>query len=323
MPTLSLLRAAVCALFAAVASAAVMADNYPTRPIRVIVPYSAGGSTDVPVRTVAAEIGKALGQGMVIDNRPGMGAMIGAEAAAKAAPDGYTLLAVSNPQTISGSLYKLSFDPVEAFVPVALITREPCVVVVNPELPVKTFKEFVEYVKARPGMLNFGSSGNGSNQHLFAARLLQSTRLDMVHVPYKGAAPAVADLMGGQVSMMMPGQAAMIPLIKSGKLRVLAVTSGSRSSALPDVPTLAELGYPEQNAYVWTGLVAPKGTPDPVLGKLREAAANAMSTANVKTFVANAGLEASTLNTADFHSFMRNEALQNAQLVKQIQVKID
>lgn len=323
MRTLSSLKATICALIAAVASAGALADSYPTRPIRVIVPYSAGGSTDVPVRAVAAEIGKALGQGMVIDNRPGMGAMIGAEAASKATPDGYTLLAVSNPQTISGSLYALSFDPVEAFVPVALITREPCVVVVHPELPVKTFQEFVEYVKARPGRLNFGSSGNGSNQHLFAAHLLQSTRLNMVHVPYKGAAPAVADLLGGQVSMMMPGQAAMMPLIKSGKLRVLAVTSESRSTALPDVPTLAELGYPEQNAYVWTGLVAPKGTPEPILGKLRETAANAMGTASMRAFVATASLEASNLNAADFHSFMRQEAQQNARLVKQIRVTID
>src|SRR4051794_11104455 len=206
------------------------AQDYPTRPIKIIVPFSPGGAVDGPMRVIAQELSQSLGQQVIIDNRPGAGATIGSELVARSAPDGYTLLLASQTNAISATLYsKLAFDPVEDFAPISLLGREPGVLVVHPSLPVKTLAELIEYVKARPGQVDYASSGNGSGQHLFVALLSSLTGMKMNHVPYRGSGQATADLLGGQVPVSMPGTAGMVGHIKNGKLRALAVSGAKRS----------------------------------------------------------------------------------------------
>jgi tripartite-type tricarboxylate transporter receptor subunit TctC len=240
----------------------VRADDFPSRPLRVIVPFSPGGAVDGPMRLIAQHLSQRLGQPVVVENKPGAGATIGTDVVAKAAPDGYTLLLASQTNAISATLYSnLPFDPIEDFTPVALIGREPGVVVVNPAVPVTSLQQLIAYVKERPGQIDYASSGNGSGQHLFAALLASRTGMKMNHVPYRGSGQATTDLLGGVVAMSIPGTAGMVGHIKAGKLRALAVTGAARSPQLPDVPTVMEAGVPDYEAYVWMGLLAPKGTP--------------------------------------------------------------
>jgi tripartite-type tricarboxylate transporter receptor subunit TctC len=300
------------------------AQEYPSRPIRIVVPYSAGGASDAPMRVIAQELSKQLGQGVVVENKPGQGAMIGSEMVARAAPDGYTLLLASNPQAISANLYeKLSFDPLEDFAPISLFSREPSVLVVNPGLPVYTLKEFIEYVRARPGQVNYASSGNGSAQHLFTAMFLSAAGLKMTHVPYRGSAPAVQDVVAGQVPVTMPGLAAMIPHIRDKRLRPLATTGATRSPLLPDVPTLAESGFPGFSAYVWSGLMAPKGTPPAVVQRIHRELATAMRTPVVKAFMEKAAIEEIITTPAEMHAFMRQEKERSGKVIKETGVRVD
>ena len=303
----SLMRALVLVAMPAVLTAGFAhADDYPSRPIRVIVPFSPGGAVDGPMRLVAQELGKRLGQPVVVENKPGAGATIGTDVVAKAAPDGYTLLLASQTNAISATLYsKLPFDPVGDFTPVALIGREPGVVVVNPAIPAKTLQEFIAYVKAHPGQVNFASSGNGSGQHLFAALLASKTGMKMNHVPYRGSAQATTDLLSGVVSMSIPGTAGMVGHIKAGRLRALAVTGATRSPQLPDVPTVMESGVPGYEAYVWMGLLAPKGTPPAVVERLNRDVVAVLGEDEVKRHMANAGIEIVGSTAADFGKFFR------------------
>ncbi|MEO9135222.1 MAG: tripartite tricarboxylate transporter substrate binding protein [Casimicrobiaceae bacterium] len=303
----SLMRALVLVAMPAVLTAGfARADDYPSRPIRVIVPFSPGGAVDGPMRLVAQELGKRLGQPVIVENKPGAGATIGTDVVAKAAPDGYTLLLASQTNAISATLYsKLPFDPVGDFTPVALIGREPGVVVVNPAIPAKTLQEFIAYVKAHPGQVNFASSGNGSGQHLFAALLASKTGMKMNHVPYRGSAQATTDLLSGVVSMSIPGTAGMVGHIKAGRLRALAVTGAARSPQLPDVPTVMESGVPGYEAYVWMGLLAPKGTPPAVVERLNRNVVAVLGEDEVKRYMANAGIEIVGSTAADFGKFFR------------------
>ena len=231
-----LVRAAVYIVALAVAFASA-AQDYPARPVRVVVPFSPGGAVDGPMRLVAAELSKRWAQQVVVENKPGAGATIGTEIVAKSPPDGYTLLLASQTNAISATLYqKLPFDPIEDFAPITLIGREPGVLVVNPALPVKTLPEFIAYVKARPGQVDYASSGNGSGQHLFMAMLASMTGMQLSHVPYKGSGQATTDLLAGQVMASIPGTAGMVGHIKAGKLRPLAVTGSTRSQQLPFDP---------------------------------------------------------------------------------------
>ncbi|HEX2546808.1 MAG TPA: tripartite tricarboxylate transporter substrate binding protein [Ramlibacter sp.] len=323
-PCLSRRLVLAAAAAASLAPQSAFAQDYPNRPVKVVVPYSAGGASDAPMRVIAQELARQLGQGVVVENKPGQGAMIGAEQVVRAAPDGYTLLLTSNPHAISANLYdKLSFDPMEDFTPISLFSREPSVLVVHPSLPVNNLKEFIDYVKARPGQVNYATSGNGSAQHLFTAMFLSAAGLKMVHVPYKGSAPAVQDVVAGQVPVAMPGLAAMMPHIRDKRLRPLATTGATRSPLLPDVPTMAESGFPNFTAYVWSGLAAPKGTPQPVIDRLNRELRTAMATPAVKAFMEKAAIEAVTSTPAELQAFMRQEKERAGRIIKEVGVKVD
>jgi tripartite-type tricarboxylate transporter receptor subunit TctC len=322
----SLSHAIVAALggLALLVASASGAQDFPSRPIRVIVPFSPGGAVDGPMRMVAQELGKRLNQQVIVENKPGAGATLGTEIVAKAAPDGYTLLLASQTNAISASLYRtLSYDPIEDFAPISLIGREPGVLVVHPSLPVKTFAELVAYAKERPGKLDYASSGNGSGQHLFMALLLTSTGMQMNHIPYKGSGQATADLLGGQVLLSIPGTAGMVGHIKGGKLRPLAVTGSQRSPQLPDVPTLIESGVPGYEAYVWLGLLAPKGTPQPIIDKLHRELMQALATQEVRTYMSNSGIELVGSTPAEFNRFFRAEKDLWAKVVRDTGAKVD
>jgi tripartite-type tricarboxylate transporter receptor subunit TctC len=300
------------------------ADDYPNHPIKIIVPFSAGGAVDGPIRVIADAMGKRLGQAVYVENKPGAGATIGSDVVAKATPDGYTLLLASQTNAISATMYaKLPYDPIEDFAPVSLIGREQAVVAVNPALPVKTIQELIAYVKARPGQVDFASSGNGSGQHLFAAMFTSMAGLKMTHVPYRGSAPAVSDVVGGRVPMIVPGLASVTGLIQGGKLRALAVTGTSRAPQMPDVPTLAESGLTGYAAYVWMGLLAPKGTPAPAIDTLYRAVSAALQEPQVKEYMNHASIEVVGSTPAEFDRFFHEEKTRWAAVVKSTGAQID
>ena len=315
---LVLLAAALCV------GAAAQAQDYPTRTIRVVVPFSPGGAVDGPMRLIAQELGKRLGQAVVVENKPGAGATIGTDVVAKAAPDGYTLLLASQTNAISATLYaKLPFEPIDDFTPITLIGREPGVVVVNPSLPVTTLSQFIAYVKERAGKVDYASSGNGSGQHLFAALLASKTGMKMNHVPYRGSGQATTDLLSGVVAMAIPGTAGMVGHIKAGKLRALAVTGAKRSPQLPDVPTVMEAGVPDYEAYVWMGLLAPKGTPPSIIDRLQREVAAVLGEDEVKHYMATAGIEIVGSTPAEFGTFFRAEKDLWAKVIHDTGARID
>jgi tripartite-type tricarboxylate transporter receptor subunit TctC len=243
---------------------------------------------------------------------------------AKSAPDGYTLLLASQTNAISATLYqKLSFNAIDDFAPISLIGREPGVLVVNPALPVKTVQELVELARAKPGQIDYASSGNGSGQHLFAAQLFSMAGIKLNHVPYRGSGQATTDLIAGVVSVGVPGLAGMLPHIRSGKLRALAVTGAKRSAQLPDVPTLAESGFAGYSAYVWLGLLAPKGTPAPIIERLNREVLAVLDSSEVKGYMANGSIEALGSSPAEFGAFFRAERDTWANVIKETGAKLD
>ncbi len=317
-------RGACAAVFACIGAPAVHAQDYPARPIRVIVPFAAGGAVDGPMRVIAQELSKRLNQQVLVENRPGAGAMIGSEAVAKSTPDGYTLLLASQTNAISASLYaKLNFNPIEDFAPISLIGREPGVLVVHPSLPVKTVQELIAYVKVQADPLDYASSGNGSGQHLVAAMFATMAGIKMSHVPYRGSGQATTDLIGGQVKVSIPGIAGMMGHIKGGKLRPLAVTGTKRSAQLPDVPTLDESGLKGYSAYVWMGLLAPKGTPAAIIDKLNREIVAVMASTEVKTYFAGASIEGVGSTPAEFDAYFREEKERWAKIIKETGAKVD
>jgi tripartite-type tricarboxylate transporter receptor subunit TctC len=300
------------------------ASDWPNRPVRIIVPFSPGGAVDGPTRVVAQELGKRLRQQFVIDNKPGAGATIGSEMVAKAEPDGYTLLLASQTNAISASLYrKLNFNPIDDFVPISLIGREPGVLVVHPSLPVKTVAELISYAKDRPGQLNYASSGNGSGQHLFMALFASMAAVQLTHVPYRGSGQATTDLLAGTVMLAMPGTAGMVGHIRNGKLRALATTGVKRSPQLPDVPTLAEAGLSGYSAYVWMGLLAPKGTPAAIVERLNREVVASLAAPEVKALFSEAGVEIVGSSAAEFDAYFRDERERWARTVKDTGAKVD
>ena len=311
-------------VLASLVAGAACAQDYPSRPIRVVVPYSAGGSSDGPMRVIAQEMSKQLGHQMVVENKPGQGAMLGSADVVKAPPDGYTLLLASNPNAISASLYsKLTHDPVEDFEPISLLASEQAVLLVHPSVPAKNLREFIAYVKERPGKVDYSSSGNGSAQHLFMAMFLAQAGIQMSHIPYKGSAQAVTDLLGGQVSAAMPGLAAMRGHIRDGKARALAVSGAKRASAAPEIPTMMEQGMKDYELYVWMGMLAPKGTPAPIIERLHREFVTALRAPAVKTFMDGAAIEAVGSTPAEFGRFFREEKVRWAKVIKETGARID
>jgi tripartite-type tricarboxylate transporter receptor subunit TctC len=290
--------------------------DYPTRPVHLIVGYPAGGTTDILARLVGQYLSERLGQQFIIDNRSGAGNNIGTEAVVGAAPDGYTLLLVNPANAINATLYeKLPFNFIRDIVPVAGIIRVPNVMEVNPAVPAKTVAEFIAYTKANPGKVNMASSGNGTSIHVSGELFKMMTGIDMLHVPYRGSAPALTDLMGGQVQVLFDNMPSSIEYLKAGKLRPLAVTTAARSEALPGVPTVAET-VPGYEASAWFGLGAPKGTPAEVVDKLNAAVNAGLADPKLKARLADLGGAMLVGPPADFGKLIVEETEKWAKVVK-------
>ncbi len=282
---------------------------WPSKPIKLVVPYAPGGTTDVVARMVAEYLGQRLGQNIIVDNKPGKGAMVGTALVAKAAPDGYTLLmSVISGLSISPTLYGGGdFDPMGDFIHVSIASRNPSVLVVNPSFAAKTFGEYIAYAKANPGKLNYATSGAGSSNHLLGARLEQVISAGLVHVPYRGAGPAMIDTIAGNVPSMFDSLPSAAPHIKGGKVRALAVSGEERSPAFPDVPTMKESGYPDLISYSWFGISVPARTPAPIVDRLaKEMQAVLKEPAVVKRWE-EIGAEASTMTPAEVTRFVQAE----------------
>ncbi|MDM0032705.1 tripartite tricarboxylate transporter substrate binding protein [Variovorax sp. J22P271] len=323
--TFAIATAAATAALALAPLAAGAQAAFPAKPITIIVPFSAGGTTDILARVVGQYMGRDLGQTVVVDNRAGAGGNIGGQAAARAPADGYTLfMGTVGTHAINQSLYKkMPFDPIKDFAPLSRVAMVPNLLVANPSQPFKNVKEMIAYAKANPGKINFGSSGNGSSIHLSGELFKQMAGVDMQHVPYRGSAPAVSDLLGGQIAVMFDNMPSAIPHVKGGKLRALAVTTAKRSPALPDVPTIAEAGVPGYEATSWFGLLAPAGTPAPVLAKLNASILKALADPEVKKKLAEQGAEPHGEQPAQFAAFIESETLKWGKVVKESGASLD
>ena len=300
------------------AVSAVLAQAYPTRPIRFIVPFAPGGSTDTLARTLSTKLGEALGQQVVVDNRAGGNGNIGTDLVAHAAPDGYTILLgyIAN-LAIGPSLYaKLPYDPVRDFAPITLLAVAPNILVVHPSVPVKNFQEFIAYAKANPTKINFASAAVASPGHLSGELLNLAAGIHMQHVPYTGSGQAVVDLVGGQVQVMVSGMSSVMPHIKAGRLRPLAVTGSRRSPAVPDLPTIAESGFPKFEATAWYGVLAPAGTPPAIVTRLHDEIVRALKMPDVKERLEYVGFEIVGSTPAAFGAYIKSEIIKWAPVVK-------
>jgi tripartite-type tricarboxylate transporter receptor subunit TctC len=296
----------------------VQASDYPARPIRLIVPFAPGGSNDIMARLVGQKFSENMGQQVIVDNRPGASGIVGTEIAARGTPDGYTLLMMSLTLAVNPSLYrKLPYDTEKSLVPVTLVASAPLMLVVHPSLPVKSLKDLIAYAKAHPGKLNFGSGGRGATPHLAGEMLKTMAGLEMTHVPYKGGGPALADLVGGQIQLMLENIPSTLPFVKAGKLRALAVSGSSRSALLPDLPTLDEAGLKGYEIVGWNGLFFPAGTPRPIVQKIHAETVKMLAQPDVKERLATLGAEGVGSSPAEFAAFVRSEIAKWARVVKQ------
>ncbi len=308
-------------LIGAVAASSGMAlaqsGPWPTQTIKIIIPFAAGGATDVLARAFTDKLSLALKQPVVVDNRPGAGSTLGAAQAAMAKPDGHTLMIMSTSHLFAPALYKdLSYDALTSFTPVTRLVGSGFVMVVHPAVPAANVREFVALAKSQPGRLNFGSSGNGGNQHLVSQMFLNATSTDVKHIPYKGSAPATTDLIGGQVQMSFMALSNAIPHVRAGKMRALAVTTTNRSAELPGIPTMVEAGVPGFAATAWLALVAPKGTPPQVVARLNAELQRIMAEPDTVKTLANAGFDIELAGPEELGAYMRDESGKWLQLAK-------
>ena len=318
-------RSILAACCAVLFGGAAMAEQYPSHPVRIVVPYPAGGSNDIIARILAQKLTERNGQPFLVENRGGASGNIGAEAVASSDPDGYTLLLTAPPPlTTNTALYKnLKFDPSRAFAPVSLVASVPIVLVVHPSVAARTVKELVALAKAKPGTLDFGSSGNGSTNHLAGELLKSMTGIDIVHVPYKGAAPAMNDLIGGHIPMMFDNMPAVLPQVQSHVINAIAVAGANRASAMPDVPTVAESGVSGFEASSWFGLVAPAKTPAPVLAKLEGEVEAVLKMPEVQKRLTELGAEPGTISGDAFGKYLADETVKWAKIIQASGVTMD
>jgi tripartite-type tricarboxylate transporter receptor subunit TctC len=312
-----ILRLSKAILLLLVLSSVAVADDYPNRPIRLIVPFPPGGSNDVVGRIVANQLSAQLGQQVFVDNRGTAGGIIGTEFAAAAAPDGYTLLIVSVPYVVNPALHKLSYDPIKSFTPIVLLATGPNVLVVNPELPVKSVNELIALAKQKPGELNYASAGISTFTHLSGELFKLMAGVNIVHVPYRGGGPAIQDVLAGHVKIMFSSLIQTAPFIKSGKLRALGTSGTKRNPILPDVPTIAEAGVPGYAANNWWGILAPAGTPSAIVEKLHENAQAALKTPELQNEFAREGASTVKMSSAEFGEYIKSEIAKWGHVVKE------
>ena len=301
------------------------AQSYPERPIRFVVPFAPGGSTDTLARSIGIKLSESLGQQMVVDNRSGGNGNIGMQIVADAPPDGYTIVLgyIAN-LAIGPHLYsKLPFDPVKSFAPITLLAESPNILVAHPSLPVKNVKELIAYAKAHPGKLNFGSASVASVGHLTGVMLNQMAGIDMLHVPYKGSGQAVIDVVGGQIQLMFSGMSSVMPHVKAGRLKPLAVTGAKRSPAVPEVPTIAESGFPGFSATAWYGVLAPAKTPKPIVNRLHDDIVKALAQPDVKQRLESVGFELAGSTPEQFGAYIKTEITKWEKVVKASGAKPD
>jgi tripartite-type tricarboxylate transporter receptor subunit TctC len=309
----------LCVVLALALSQAAFAQEWPSRPVRFLVPFAAGaGINDIMARLVGQHLGKLLGQPVVIENRPGSGGIAGTDAAAKAAPDGYTFLMTNVSLVTSAYLYSnLAYDPQKDFVPVTLVATSPLMLVVNPSVPAKSVQEFIALAKASPGKLTFGSGGIGSTPHLAVELFESAAGFEAVHVPYKGGAPALNDLIGGQLSFMIENVPGTMPFVKQGKLRALAITSAQRSPLEPKLKTMAESGVPGYEVVGWQGLFAPAGTPPEIVARLQLEIGKLLRFPEVRGRLTALGADAVGSAPADFAAFVREENVRWSKIIRE------
>jgi tripartite-type tricarboxylate transporter receptor subunit TctC len=306
-------------------SCSTLAQQYPTRPIHILIPFTPGSAADIIARAMEPTLREKLGQSLVIDNRGGAGGNIAAELTAKSAPDGYTIMmGTIGTHAINYSLYsKLPFHPIRDFTPIALVGESPNVLVLNPHVPANSIKELIALAKARPGQLNYGSSGAGTSVHLSAELFSSMAGIKMVHVPFKGATEALTALLGGQLDLMFASLSSSIPLIKSGRLKAFAVTGSQRSPTIPELPTMAEAALPGYAAAAWYGIVGPAGIPQPIVAVLNNTALAALNTQEVKNRLFASGVEVRTSTPEQFARLIESEMRKWAKVVKDSGAKVD
>jgi tripartite-type tricarboxylate transporter receptor subunit TctC len=325
-PLLQALRLVAVAVLSVVAlTSQGAAQNYPERVVRIVNPYPAGGSVDVTARILAQKLSDSVGQQFIVENRSGGGGNTGSDSVAKSDPDGYTLLFTApGPLTVNQTLYsKLPFDPAKDFAPIALFATAPIVLIVHPGVAANNVQELIALAKGNPGKINFASAGNGTTNHLSGELFKSMAKIDIVHVPYRGAGPAMNDLIGGHVQMFFDLTPVVLPQINAGKVRALGAAGGKRASKLPDLPTIAEQGLPGFEVFSWYGLVAPAKTPEPVLDKLRDEVAKVLKAPDMIARLHELGLEPGTAFGKDFSTFMAAETRKWAEVIRISGAKAD
>jgi tripartite-type tricarboxylate transporter receptor subunit TctC len=299
------------------------AQDYPTKPVRMIIPFPPGGSNDVVGRMIATQLSEKLGKQVVVDNRAGAGGTIGTELAANSAPDGYTLVIISIAHAVNPHLYKLNYDPMKSFVPVAILASGPNVLAINPTLPVNSVKELIALAKQKPGELQWASAGIGSFQHLGGTLFALEAGIDILHIPFKGGGPAMIDVIGGHTKLMFSSLVQTTPHIRSGKLKALGVGGKTRSAVLPDVPTIAEAGVPTYEAVNWWGIFAPAGTPAAIVEKLHKDLTAVQDSPAVKEQFDREGAAIVRMSSAEFGKFVESETTKWGRVVKEGKIKAE